>query len=167
MALPEVIAENGDVFDFGLIAEIVWVERATEKRGDAEKFEGVWREELLVDGFGEAVFAECDAAALACDEALGGSGVGFYFLKLAERNRGVALVLILLIEDVGEADAICAGVGIRVDEDGVDDAEDGGGGADAESEGEDGEDGGEAGSGYETKGIAQIMHKWHEHPRPL
>ena len=69
-----------------------------------------------------------------------------------------------MIEEVSAADAVGAGVGIGIDENGVDDAEDGGGGADAEGEGEDGEDGGEAGSGDETKGVTNIVRERHTHP---
>src|SRR5580704_8620077 len=56
MALPEEVAEDGDVFDFGLVAGIFCGEGAAEEWRNAEKFETVGRETILDHGFRHALF---------------------------------------------------------------------------------------------------------------
>jgi hypothetical protein len=85
---------------------------------------------------------------------------GFEFAKLFGIGAGEAGrtfdASLVHIQEVDLHDAVGVAVGVRVDEDGVDDGEDGGGGADAEGEREDGGEG-ECGAFAEfAEGVAEV-----------
>ena len=89
------IAEDGDVFDFGFVATVLWAEGATEERRDTKEFESVRREELLVNGFGDALFGQRDAVAVVEDHVLDGFGVGLH-LKVLGQGVADAVVVVFL-----------------------------------------------------------------------
>ena len=115
MALPKKVAQDGDIFDFRFIAGVFCGEGSAEKRGDAEEFKGVRGEELLVDGFRDALFGERDTAAVGEDDVFDRLRAGFHLLVLAHGVGGVAAVFVFGIEDVGHADAVGARVRVGID----------------------------------------------------
>jgi hypothetical protein len=139
MALPETIAEDDDGGGRLARRRVGRNDPAAEQRGDAEMIRIVGVNDEAANVFRKVAVGRGGILVLESDDTLerfkpahlGNFGT-------AETHRGIVPFRIAKIDD---REAICVAVGVRIDEDGVDDAEDGGGGADAECEGEDGGDG--------------------------
>ena len=105
---------------------------AAEQRGDAEMIRIIGRDHEAANVFGKVSVGRGGILILEGDDTL----ERFELAHLrnfgtAETHRGVVPLRVVEIDD---REAICVAIGEGVDEDGVDDAEDGGGGADAEGE---------------------------------
>ena len=154
IVLPETVAEDGDVCRFLSRRGVRRNEPAAEERRNAEMVGIVGGDEEAADVFWKVAVGGGGIRLLESDDAL----ERFELAELRDFRAGVArdAFVPLRIEEMNDREAI--GVAIRegIDEDGVDDAEDGGGGADAECEGEDG-GGGEGGAFAEfAEGVAEV-----------
>jgi hypothetical protein len=148
MSLPKQITEDRDRFDFRFVACVLRCEGAAEERRNAEEFEGIWREKFLVDGFGQTSFGKDHTAAIVQDDALGAFRTR---LHLDVFGDGVVdSMLAFGVDDPGAANAVGGGVGVGIDQDGINHAEDGGSGADAEGQGDNGDGAGDAAPGQKT-----------------
>jgi hypothetical protein len=74
VALSKCVTQDGDRIGFRLISCVVSREGAAEQGRNTEEFEGIRREEFLVDGFGQAGLGHDHAASLVQDQALGTFG---------------------------------------------------------------------------------------------
>ena len=125
MALPEQIAQNRDGFDFRFVACILWRERAAEQRRNAEKLERIRREVLLIDGFRQARLGHYHAAPVVENYAFDALSASLHLEILC---HGVANVMVALgIQDVRTANAFRPYVRIRIDQNGINHAENCGG----------------------------------------
>jgi len=154
IALPELIAENDDGGGFLSGRTVGWDEPATHHRRDAEMIGVVGLDQKAANIFGKVAVGGGWICALERDDAF----EGFESTELSDLRPGVSGLALgaLRLDQTNDCEAICVAVRVRVDEDGVDDREDGGGGADAEGEREDG-GGGEGGAFAEfAEGVAEV-----------
>ncbi len=120
--------------------------RAAEERRDSEGFESAGGDELAVEAFGAFFGGVENVGAGASGDAIEDvilRGVGAEFGG-SDSGAGTAVSGLVGVADLHDDEAVGVRVGEGVEQDSVDDGEDGGGGADAEGESENG-DGGEAG----------------------
>ena len=154
IALPELVAENDDALRIFARRSIGGNQPAAFEGGDAEM---VGRVGGKVDGlnvFGEVTVGGGQIPKIHAEDAFEGFGLA----KLGHLGAGETgeAVVAGCVDQAKLHDAIGAGVGERIDEDGVDDAEDGASGSNAEGEGEDGGQR-EAGALAEfASGVAQV-----------
>ena len=114
----------------------------------------VGRDEEAANVFGEIAVGGGGICLLESDDAF----EGFELAELGDFGAAVAgdAFVSLRVEEMNDREAIGVAIGEGIDEDGVDDGEDGGGGADAEGEREDG-GGGEGGAFAEfAEGVAEV-----------
>ena len=157
MLLPELVAEDDDVGGFAAEVAVGGLDVAAEERADAVKGGGVAGEKGDMERLLDVVFVELEVHT-ALGEDVFKAGRGFVLRVLLWREDEPAPV----VGDVGIVDdgvhsAVAVGVGVDVEQDGVDDGEHGGGGTNAEGEREDGGEGERLVAPKAAEAVADIL----------
>ena len=155
LALPESVADDHDVAAVGGV--FLRCEGAAEHDGRAEEaevgFGDVDAVDLLGNGAGEV---EAGTAEVVGGDILKDAGLGSPGVEVDRRGRGA----VAFRKGVHELDhAVRFGIGERLEQDGVDDGEDGGVGSDAEGESGDGSYGERWTADEHAEGVAEVAEK--------
>jgi hypothetical protein len=133
VALPEAVVENND--GVAAVLCIGWLDIATEKWAYSKESPGILCEVDARDVFRQCTAGDLHGPVVEAKHRLNrGCKAQVIQLCLGERKPPARLFRMLLVDDHGVHDAVGAGVGKRVQQDGVDEREHRRGGADAERE---------------------------------